>query len=187
MPITAIIICKCNARGHYQTNHLSALRHVTAADPAPSTQIYISTLNGSAMASVLPDSGANISTAGPHLPTLLDEHPANLLPSHMSPHSASGHKTKPIGKLTATLTLQDREYCEDLQGSHRSYDIMENVQGPGNPPTLLPRPTPGSSCLEKQTALPVAINAATIHLLPPPTDQLMTAFPTVFDGHIRVM
>jgi len=93
-----------------EPNHLSALRQVMAADPAPSTQIYISTLNGSAMAPVLPDSRADFSAAGPHLLTLLNEHPANLLPSQMSPHSASGHKMKPIGKSMKKLPAASWEH-----------------------------------------------------------------------------
>ena len=98
----------------HNPNHLSALRQVAAADPAPTTQVHISTVNGSATTPVLPDSGADISAAGPHLLTLLDEHPSNLLPSPVSPHTASGHKMKPIGKLPTTLTLQGRKHHEEV-------------------------------------------------------------------------
>jgi len=63
---------------------------------------------------VLPDSGADISAAGPQLLTLLDEHHLNLLPSLMSPQTVSGHKMAPIGKFPTTLSLHGRQHCEEM-------------------------------------------------------------------------
>ena len=95
-------------------NQLSALRQVTATEPPPTTKIRIATANGSNVISVLSDYGADISAAGPQLLTLLDEHPLNLLPSLVSPHTAAGHKMTPIGKLPTILSLQGRQHHEEM-------------------------------------------------------------------------
>ena len=67
---------------------MSALRQVTSAETAPNIRIRISTINGSTVTSVLPDSGADISTAGLQLLPLLDEHQLNLLSSSVSPQDS---------------------------------------------------------------------------------------------------
>ena len=178
----------------HNPNHLSALRQVAAADPAPTTQVHISTVNGSSTTPVLPDSGADISAAGPHLLTLLDEHPSNLLPSLVSPHTASGHKMRPIGKLPTTLTLQGRKHHEEVHIFQEVTGVMMSWKAckalgilPPSYPTPLPI-IPAPKNLQGQTAtLTANIQATTLQSPPPSADRFMAAFPTVFDGHIRVM
>ena len=89
---------------------MSALKQVSSAEPAPTIRLHIRTVNGSTITSVLPDSGADISAAGLQILTQLDEHQLNLLPSTMSPHTASGHQMTPIGKLPTTFVLQGRQH-----------------------------------------------------------------------------
>jgi len=98
-------------------NALSALRQVTSAESAPNIRIHISTVNGSTVTSVMPDSGADITAAVLQLLTLLDEHQLNHLPSMMTPHTVSGHKMTPIGKLPTTPVLQGRQHCAERQES----------------------------------------------------------------------
>lgn len=52
--------------------------------PAPTIQAHFSSLNGSAKLTALPDSGVDISVAGPSIVTALGDHTSNLLPSHIS-------------------------------------------------------------------------------------------------------
>ena len=176
------------------SNQLAALRQVTTAEPAPTIKIRITTTNGSTVISVLPDSGADISAAGPQLLTLLDEHPLNLLPSLVSPHTASGHKMTPIGKLPTTLSLQDRQHCEDMHIFQEVSGVMiswKACKALGILPASYPTPfstVPIFIKPHKQTTTTtVSVNAATIGTSSSVTEQLMAAFPTVFDGQIRVM
>ena len=176
------------------SNQLAALRQVTTAEPAPTIKIRIMTTNGSTIISVLPDSGADISAAEPQLLTLLDEHPLNLLPSLVSPHTASGHKMTPIGKLPTTLSLQDRQHCEDMHIFQEVSGVMiswKACKALGILPPSYPTPfstVPISVKPDKQTATTtVSVNTATIGTSSSVTEQLMAAFPTVFDGQIRVM
>ena len=175
-------------------NHLSALRQVTGTDHAPTISIQVSTVNGSAVTSMLPDTGADISAAGPHLLTLLDEHPSNLLPSLISPLTASGHKMTPMGKLPTTFSLQGRTHREEIHVFKDVTGVMMSWKAckalgilPPCYPTPLPVAPAAINAKEQANPPTVTINAA---ILQPPlssTDQLTTAFPTVFDGHIRVM
>ena len=75
-----------------QLSQLSTIRQVTATEPAPTVSIRISSTNGSCETQALPDSGANISAAGPQLLHSLSEHALNLLPSKITPHTTNGHK-----------------------------------------------------------------------------------------------
>jgi len=64
---------------------------------------------------------------------------------------------------------------------------MESMQSPGNPSTLLPDPTTDRNPEGQTATLTTNIQASTLQPPPSSTDQFMTAFPTVFNGHIRVM
>ena len=143
------------------------------------------------MTLVLPDSEADISAAGPQLLTLLDAHQLNLLPSLMLPHTASGHKMTPIGKLPTTFLLQGRQFCEEMHVFQEISGVMiswKACKALGILPECYSVPLPLlPAAADSQTPSPsVSVNAATIKT-PSVTDQLMTAFPTVFDGRIRVM
>ena len=172
-------------------NKMSALKQVISAEPAPTITIRITTANGSTVTSVLPDSGADISAAGPQLLTLLDEHQLNFLPSLTSPHTASGHKMTPIGKLPTTFSLRGRQFCEETHIFQEVSGVMiswKACKALGNLPECYPVPLPLlPAAADSQTPSPtVSVNVATIKTSSV-TDQLMTAFPTVFDGQIRVM
>ena len=64
----------------------------TGIQPAPTIQAETSTPNGSAIMQILPDSGADISVAGPSILQSLRDHPDNLLPSKITPHTVNGQK-----------------------------------------------------------------------------------------------
>ena len=168
------------------SNTLSALKQVTSAEPAPNITIHISTVNGSTVTSVLPDSGADISAAGPQLLTLLKEHKLNLLPSTMSPHTASGHKMTPIGKLPTTFLLQGRQHCEEVHIFPEVKGVMiswKACKALGILPQCYPVPQPPAL-----TSPPTTMSITATTTKPSPiTDQLITTFLTVFDGQIRVM
>jgi len=63
--------------------------------------------------------------------------------------------------------------------------VMISCKALGILPPCYPTPLPASVSPQKQTA-PPTVKAAT-HTPLSPTDQLMSAFPTVFDGHIRII
>ena len=82
-----------------QSHQLSTIKQVATTEPAPTISIRILSVNGTCDTLALPDSGADISAAGPKLLRLLGEHPLNLLPSQINPCTADGHKMQPMGKL----------------------------------------------------------------------------------------
>ena len=93
----------CQVRLSQQTNpqaaeqqmrspKMSTIRQVTAAEPAPTILIRISTNKRSYQTQVLPDSGADISAAGQDLLEHLDEHTDYLVPSQIISRVANGQK-----------------------------------------------------------------------------------------------
>lgn len=123
--------------------------------------------------------------------TLLNEHPLNLLPSLISPRTASAHNIKPIGKLPTTLVLQGRQYHEEMHIFQEVPGVMiswKACKALGILPANYPVPLPTSADPQRQTpTTTVSVNAATIGTSRSVTEQLRTSFPTVFDGQIRVM
>ena len=68
-------------------------------EPAPTIKAHLSTPNGSALLTALPDSGADVSVAGLNVIKQLGDHKNNRLPSPVTPRTVSGHRMYPIGKL----------------------------------------------------------------------------------------
>ena len=89
------------------TNKLSACRnpfisnisYVAAIDPAPKISINITSFNGSASVSALPDSGDDIPAARKAMLHHLNEYVDNLLPSNTIPKVANGTEMHLMGKL----------------------------------------------------------------------------------------
>ena len=93
---------------------MSTIRQVTAAEPAPTILICISTNKRSYQTQVLPDSGADISAAGQDLLEHLDEHTDYLVPSQIIPRAANGQKMHSLGKMLVKFQLGDKEYSDDM-------------------------------------------------------------------------
>ena len=83
-------------------------------EPAPTIKAYFSTPNGSALLTALPDSGADVSVAGIDIIKQLGDHKDNLLPSHITPRTVSGHKMSPIGKLPVDITIRNSTYRDEI-------------------------------------------------------------------------
>ena len=90
------------------------LAPTTDGEHAPTINIHVSFLNGCASLYILPDSGADISVAGPSTLTQLHEHPDNLLPSGLTPRAVNGTSMHPLGKFPVTLELEGVKYAEDF-------------------------------------------------------------------------
>ena len=83
-------------------------------ESAPTVKVHVSSLNGHAVVSVLPDSGADVSLAGPSLLQDLKDHPDNLPPSAVSSRAVDGSVMKPIGQLPITFSLGSRSYKDEV-------------------------------------------------------------------------
>ena len=87
-----------------EVNSSSTPRHDRISTPsqknmiesAPTVKVHVSSLNGHAVVSVLPDSGADVSLAGPSLLQDLKDHPDNLPPSAVSSRAVDGSVMKPM-------------------------------------------------------------------------------------------
>ena len=120
----------------------------------------MSSLNGQAMVEALPDSGADICVGGAALLHQLNEHPANLLPSTITPRAVNGTTMKPVGKLPVTLTLGAHTYTDD-------FHIYQNATG-----TLLSWKAAKSLSILPQH-YPYPQSTPTPHLATITTDQLV--------------
>lgn len=166
-----------------QVNTSTVMICSTMFEPAPTVQIYVSSLNGTADMSVLPDSGADISVAGMTLLNSLSEHPDNLLPSSTIPRAVNGTTMNPIGKLPVTLGLGSKEYPDEfhiypeVKGTLLSWRA---AKGLGILPAYYPH-----QCVKVEKPAQVAVvvdnTASTVKC------QFMNEFPSVFDGNINVM
>ena len=97
-----------------QPFQLSTIRQVSAIEPAPTVVVHIQSTKGSCKTQALPDSGADISAAGPQILKLLGKHASNLFSSDVIPQTANGHKMKPLGKLPIAFQLQGQTHTEDM-------------------------------------------------------------------------
>ena len=95
----------------YPQTHLASAQQV---EPAPTITVHMSALNGEATVTALPDSGADISIAGPSLLHQLNEHLHNLIPSTMIPRAVNGSTMQPLGKLPINITLNKCRLNEEF-------------------------------------------------------------------------
>ena len=72
--------------------------------------------------SVLPDSGADISAAGPELLDALGTNVQNLLPTDVSPKVADGRPMKALGAIPVRIRLHERTVATTIY-------IFEQVTG----------------------------------------------------------
>ena len=175
----------------YCPPYMSTIRQVSATDPAPTISIHISSASGSYNAQVLPDSGADISAAGQQTLQYLNEHVNNLLPSEITPRAANGNKMHSLGKMLVKFSLQGREHSEDMH-------IYPNVSGIiiswkaakalGILPEHYPNPIPPATTLTVTTPHQGANIRVTATMNGAPSqNEINRAFPTAFDGQIRMM
>ncbi|XP_065896213.1 uncharacterized protein [Dysidea avara] len=171
---------------------LSTIRHVTATDPAPKITLNISSLNGTTAATILPDSGADISAAGEEILAHLNEHIDNLLPSTTVPKAANGTEMHPVGKLPICLKLGNTEFSDDLHiypdvcGILISWKACKNL---GILPDCYPYPPAVTKAictttLDESPINIISTDAGTSMLT---KDSIINEFPRVFDGIIRAM
>ena len=98
---------------HDKTNHrpgaaVSVVIAVTHAESAPTIDVTLESANGQAELSVLPDSGADISAAGPELLEALGTNVQNLLPTDVSPKVADGRPMKALEAIPVRIRLHER-------------------------------------------------------------------------------
>ena len=152
-------------------------------EPAPMIEVHVSSLNGQADLDVLPDSGADISVAGPSLLHHLSEHPDNLLPSTITPRTVNGSVMQPMGKLPVTLSLESRTCTENFH-IYRDVDktllSWKTTQGLSILPTCYPQPLCTHTCALHSPNVDTIQEVVLI-------DPMMLEFPSVFDGQIKVM
>ena len=86
--------------------------------------------------SVLPDSGADVSLAGPSLLQDLKDHPDNLPPSAVSSRALDGSVMKPIDQLSRSYK-DEVYYYPKVKGTL----VVEGSERPGNLTIELPMPS----------------------------------------------
>ena len=102
-----------STRAIHAVPQLHTSKVIDTIDPAPTVQVHITSLNGAADIQTLPDSGADISAAGPDALRHLGEHEDNL-PSHIIPRAVNGTSMKPIGRLPVTFRLGRQTHVDHL-------------------------------------------------------------------------
>ena len=157
------------------TPDIKATNLETDGEHAPTINIHVSSLNGCASLNILPDSGADISVAGPSTLTQLHEHPDNLLPSGLTPRAVNGTSMHPLGKLPVTLELEGIKYTED-------FHIYSQVNGA----ILSWKAAKGLNILPQTYPYPATrpvINSFNL----PTADPIVAEFPDVFSDQVTSM
>ena len=173
-----------------QPSQLSTIRQVSATEPAPTVTIHIQSTNGSCKTQALPDSGADISAAGPQILKLLGEHASNLLSSDVIPQAANGHKMKPLGKLPITFQLQGQTHSEDMHIYPEISGVIMSwkaTKGLNILPVHYPDPIPAAGTITTSALTPVDVNSVSTLTPSQIPSEIVKTFPSVFDGQIRVM
>ena len=144
-------------------------------EPAPTIRVHVASLNGNTTIPVLPDSGADISVAGPSMLEKLNEHPDNLLPSNVRPRAVNGNTMTPIGKLPVTISLGRVTYSDEVHIYLQVRNTLLSWKTAKGLRILSPSyPHPMPSSLPQITAIgrdPL-----------PSSSSIMAEFPHVFDG-----
>ena len=146
--------------------------------PAPTIQAELSTRNGSTSMQVLPDSGADISVAGPNIIQSLNDHRDNLLPSQVTPRTVNGQKLTPIGKLPVQIKIANHMYKDELH-------VYPNIEGvlvswkACKALNILPQSYP-----EPMKVCNVTSTETAQHLT---SESLIQEFPSVFDSKVKPM
>lgn len=150
-----------------------------ATEPAPTITVQVSSSTGTQNLEVLPDSGADISTAGQEVLEFLGQHVDNILPSHISPGIVNGLTMTPLGKVPVTITLGRQTHQDNLHiypgvsGALISWKTAKNLR-------ILPESYP----YPDNSHLAMSVNQVSGS---PTTEDLVKQFPTVFDGCIRTI
>jgi len=151
-------------------------------EPAPKIKIQLTTIMGTHVLTVLPDSGADISAVGTDILTSLGCHPSNLLPSTAVLKSVDGYNMIPLGCIPVTFCLEQREYKDNLHflpGVTRAIISWKAAKGLGILPCHYPLPDKPPAVQMTSTWTDEARLAA--------AEDIMKEYPTVFDGQVRVM
>ena len=115
------------------------------AEPAPTISVQMTSSERTALVTVLPDSGADISAAGQTIVGMLGHHLDNLAPSEISPRAVNGACMKPVGKIPVTISLQGRTCRDDMHifpGVIWCTHIMESCQRVGHSASPVPMHIP---------------------------------------------
>ena len=91
--------------------------------PAPTVNMQVSTCHGEVSFNILPDSGADISAAGPQFVLALGEHVDNLAPSNLCPRAVNGSILHPLGKLPHVT------FCVNGKSTHDDVHIYDSIKG----------------------------------------------------------
>lgn len=160
---------------------LSELAHGPAT-PAPTVNMQVSTRHGQASLNIFPDSGAEISAAGPQFVKALQEYMDNLAPSNILPRAVNGSILHPVGKLPHVA------FCVNSRTVHDDVHIYDSITGAliswaiakqlGILPECYPEPA------RQIHAMHTHHNISNLLLT---SDQIMAEFPSVFDGQIHTM
>ena len=160
----------------------SAAPRDPSVKPAPTIQAHFSSLNGAAELTALPDSGADISVAGPNTVMALKEHLNNLLPSQVTPRTVSGHTMSPLGKLPVTVSVGGNTYKDDIHIYPQIDGILLSWRtciGLGILPQHYPQPAIKTVQVRHETTPPSSGQAT--------SQDLMEEFPTVFTEQVKAM
>ena len=189
---------------------LVQLTHVErgSINPAPTVKMQVTTSNGQADIRILPDSGADICAAGPTFVQALGEHMNNLAHSDVAPKAVNGSTLRPLGKIpnvvfqvSGKTTREDVHIYNSISGALISWAAAKTLG-------ILPKhyPTPGTriNSVEMSPAEPAKQSSTfstdeetdqvdragtstyETHAIPT-VDQIISEFPSVFDGQIRTM
>ena len=139
-----------------------------------------------ALPTVLPDSGADISAAGQTIVDMLRHHLDKLAPSEISPRAVNGTCMKPVGKIPVTISLQgwtcrdDMHIFPGVSGAFISWKAAKELG-------ILPPHYPYPEGLPQVKQYPEVKSTKVMDNCNGKGEGLVKKFPSVFSGQISAM
>ena len=195
-PARHVTCSKCGKFGHYAKvcrskadfpapllpRRVATLIAATKKAHAPTVKVQVVTQSGrSVTVEAIPDTGADVSAAGPEILALLGESTLNLMSSSETPQSADGSEMTVLGSMPVTVSLGDQStktqifVIKNLQGVLLSWEATRDL-------AIVPRDYP-----KQIHRIDGQAKEATSTKQRSTREQLIAEFPRVFDGVLRVM
>ena len=156
---------------------------MTHAESALTIDVTLESANGQAELSVLPDSEADISAAGPELLQALGTNVQKLLPTDVSPKVADGRPMKALGAIPVRIRLHERTVATTIYTFEQVTGVLLSWKAScdlGILPVSYPIPPVHAEVSNQQ------VNA-TLAQVDVSTETIITEFPTVFEGQVKCM
>ena len=161
-------------------------------EAAPKIKVKITCKNRTFLCTVLPDSGADICTAGADFLGKIGMKPDQLNDSKVRPEAVNGQRMEPLGSIGVMIEFMRRHVKETIHIYREITGMLlswKTCQALGILPNTFPMPSEMIKTVtcEPKPTLTLRKDVETNNKRSSLADDLINEFKTVFDGNIRTM